>query len=142
MVVAAADRFTIENKKVKTYSDFATAFNKNPRTGLLEELRNEESVKQSLRNLILTQRTERFYRASTGTKLYSLLFDPVDEMTSMNIEGSIRETIRNSEPRAILQNLEVLPNPDYEMYIVKIVFSTVTVPDLLFDMSLVLRRVR
>ncbi len=142
MVVAAADRFTIENKKVKTYSDFATNFTKNPQTGYLALVENEEAVKQSIRNLILTERTERPYQASIGSKIWSLLFEPIDPVTAMSIDGTIRETLRNHEPRAILHNVEVLPNEAYHMYIVKIVFGISSIPDENFEVSLLLRRVR
>jgi len=142
MVVAAADRFTIENAKVRTYSDFLTNFDKNPKTGFLAQVTNEEAVKQSIRNLVLTERTERFYRAATGCKIYSLLFDQIDPVTAMNIENSIRETIKNSEPRAIVQAVTATPHSEFNFYAVTIIFSIAAIPDQTFDLSLMLRRVR
>ncbi len=142
MVIAAADRFTIENSKVRTFSDFLIGFDKNPMTGLLALAHNEEAVKQSIKNLVLTQRTERFYRAATGSKITSLLFDPIDNITSLSVENAIRETIKNSEPRAKLISVEVAAHVTSNLYVVSIVFSIVSSPDLTFNMSLILRRVR
>lgn len=142
MVVSAADRFTIESAKVKTYSDFLTDFDKNPSTGYLAEVHNEDSIRQSIRNLVLTERTERFYRAATGSKVYSLLFEPFDALTSMAIENTIRETIRNSEPRALVRGVTVVPNEAHHMYIVGVMFSVISTPDEVFETALILRRVR
>jgi len=142
MVVAAVDRFTIESAKVKTYSDFLTDFDRNPSTGYLAQLNNEEAVRQSIRNLVLTERTERFYRASTGSKVYSLLFEPFDPLTSMAIENTIRETIRNSEPRALVRRVSVIPNEAHHMYVVGVSFSIVNAPEEIFETALVLRRIR
>ncbi len=142
MVVSAADRFVIEREKFKTWSDFLTDFDKNPQTGYLASVTNEEAVKQSIRNLVLTQRTERFYRASIGSKIWSLLFEPVDEVTTMNIRNAINETLKYSEPRAIIREVQVIPNADLNMYVVNIIFSIVNIPDQKFDLSVILRRVR
>lgn len=142
MVVAAADRFTIENAKVRTYSDFLTNFDKNPQTGHLAQVTNEDAVKQSIRNLVLTERTERFYRAATGCKVYSLLFDQIDPITAMNIENSIKETIKNSEPRAIIHEVTATPHSEFNFYAVTIIFGIASIPDQTFDLSLMLRRVR
>ncbi len=142
MVVSAADRFTIENAKVRTYSDFLINFDKNPQTGFLAQFTNEDAVKQAIRNLVLTQRTERFYRAATGSKVWSLLFEPIDQVTTMSLEATIKETIKNNEPRAIVHTVQALPNLEYNMYIINVVFGIVSIPDQSFDLSLILRRVR
>ena len=142
MVIAAVDRFTIESAKVKTYSDFLTDFDKNPSTGYLALVTNEDAVRQSIRNLVLTERTERFYRSATGSKVYSLLFEPFDALTSMAIENTIRETIKNSEPRALVRGVKVIPNEAQHIYIVGVVFSLINAPEEIFETALILRRVR
>jgi len=142
MVVSAADRFVVERKKFKTWSDFLTDFDKNPQTGFLAMVTNEDSVKQSIHNLVLTQRTERFYRPGIGSKIFSLLFEPVDEVTTMNIRNAINETLRYNEPRAIIREVQVIPKTDLQMYVVNVIFSIVNIPDQTFDLSVILSRVR
>ena len=142
MVVSAADRFVVERKKFKTWSDFLTDFDKNPQTGFLAMVTNEDSVKQSIHNLVLTQRTERFYRPAIRSKTFSLLFEPVDEVTTMNIRNAINETLRYNEPRAIIREVQVIPKEDLYMYVVNVVFSIVNIPDQTFDLSVILQRVR
>jgi len=142
MVISAADRFTIEQAKAKTWADVLTSFDKNPTTGYLAMVQNEESVKQAVRNLILTERTERFYRAGTGSKINSLLFEPQTPIIGMAIENEIRNTIKNSEPRVVLRSVHVESQPDMNSYFVHVVFSVVNIPDDVQEMSLILRRIR
>ena len=61
-----ADKQTLERKKSELYSDFLTNFDMNPVTGNLAKVTNESSVKQALRNLMLTMTGERFYDAHKG----------------------------------------------------------------------------
>ena len=70
------------------------------------------------------------------------MFDPIDNITSLSVENAIRETIKNSEPRAKLISVEVAAHVTSNLYVVSIVFSIVSSPDLTFNMSLILRRVR
>jgi phage baseplate assembly protein W len=138
----AASRFTIENAKVRTFSDFTTNFEKNPRTGYLARVENEEAVKLSIRNLILTERTERFYRPWVGCKINGLLFDPVDDVTSQLLQLTIRETIENNEPRANLLGVNVDPHPELYAYFTDVAFSIISIPDSSFNVSLVLKQLR
>jgi phage baseplate assembly protein W len=78
--MSQSDRFTIKNNR-EYFSDFMANFDKNPVTGNLARVTNEDAIKQSLRNLVLTNRTERFYQPHIGSKVQSLLFDPMGPET-------------------------------------------------------------
>jgi len=136
------DRFTINTKQIEFYSDFRDDFALNPITGYLFKVSNEDSIKQAIKNLVLTKRTERFYNPFIGTRLESMLFDPMDTVTQAGIEAEITETINNNEPRVTLQNVSAVPNPELNQYDVTITFiikNFVTQP---VDLTLVLQRVR
>lgn len=137
-----SDKFTIETKKLEYYSDFLINFDKNPVTGFMARVTNEEAVKQSIRNLVLTMRTERFYDPNIGSKVSALLFEPIDEITAEAIQREIRQTIDNKEPRASL--IEVIVNPQYDLnaYFITVVFSIINIPDQTFNLDLILRRIR
>lgn len=137
-----SDKFTIETKKLEYYSDFLVNFDKNPVTGFMARVTNEEAVKQSIRNLVLTMRTERFYDPNIGSKVSALLFEPIDEITAEAIQREIRQTINNKEPRASL--IEVIVNPQYDLnaYFITVVFSIINIPDQTFNLDLILRRIR
>lgn len=140
--MARSDKFTVNTNKVEYYSDFTTNFDKNPVTGFLARNINEEAIKSSLRNLVLTQRTERFYNANIGSKLYGLLFDPLDDITADLIATEIRTTIQNEEPRVILGEVRCVPNEDLNAFIVDVIFGIANIPDKDFSLNLVMKRWR
>jgi phage baseplate assembly protein W len=135
------NKFTIENKKLEYYSDFMMNLEKNPLTGFIARLTNEDSIKQSLKNLILTNRTERPFQPWIGSKIQSLLFEPDDPMTRMILEEEIKTTIENCEPRVLLEAVNISGGDDNSYY-VRIDFSIVNIPEETFNLDIILRRVR
>lgn len=125
--MARSDKYTAFKKK-EFYSDFLINFDMNPITGTLARVTNEDSVKQSLKNLILTNRTERPYNPLFGSRISSLLFDPLDTFTAQSIKEEIMETVRAFEPRVVLHEVLVLPDEDNNGFIVNIIFSTINIP--------------
>jgi len=140
--MSRADKHSILGKIPEYYSDFLTSFDKNPVTGFLARVTNEESIKQSIKNLILTDRTERFYHPRIGSKIHSLLFEPLDDVTAQMIKDTIEETIKNNEPRAKLINIEAIPYEQNNAYYITIYFYIINIPDQPVQVSIILNRVR
>lgn len=61
-------------------------------------LRDDQAVKNALKNLILTNFHERPFQPSTGANLRGLLFEPADAITELALEDNIRRVIKD-EPR-------------------------------------------
>ena len=139
-----ADKFTIEQKKVEYYSDVLTSFDKNPLTGYLARVTNEESVKQSLKSLMLTQRTERPFQPWIGTRIQSLLFDLNTNFTETVIIQEIKETIEICEPRVSVDDVKIRGTQDYDSNEINITieFQILTIPEKTFSLDVVLNRVR
>ncbi len=125
--MARSDKFTPFKKK-EYYSDFLINFDMNPVTGTLARVINEDSIKQSLKNLILTNRTERPYNPNVGSRINALLFDPLDNFTAENIKNEIKETIEAFEPRAIINEIFVIPDDERNGFTINIIFSTINIP--------------
>lgn len=70
------------------------------------------AVKQSLKNLLLTQRTEKPFNPFMGANLNSYLFELADDATYGQIKHVIQEQIRVFEPRIDFTKLQVNVNPD------------------------------
>ena len=136
-----ADRFTQVNKKQETFSDFLNNFDKNPATSTLAKIVNEESIKQSLRNLILTNVGERLFQPLVGSNVSRSLFEPADAVTADSLIYYIKNCIKQNEPRVLLNDVFVFPNSDGNSFLVTIVFSVInnTAP---ISLDLILRRVR
>jgi phage baseplate assembly protein W len=143
-MVSLADRKTLEQKKVEIHSDFLTSFDKNPFTGYLGRVTNEESVRQSLKNLFLTNQGERFYNTLKGSNIRDSLFELVDINDIEILKQQMRETAQVWEPRAILQDIEINENNtvDTNNLEIKVIFSVINIIDQTFELNLIIERVR
>jgi phage baseplate assembly protein W len=80
-------------------------------TNLGFRIKNKEAVKRDLLNHIFTSKGERVMMPNFGTRIPSLPFEPIDEITMRVIEEDIREVI-NFDPRVGLLDLKILPLSD------------------------------
>ena len=70
MAVTRADTLTGTKKQREFFSDFVTSFSKTPLGDQLGRVTNEQSVKRSIRNLLLTDPGERFFRPNLVRMYY------------------------------------------------------------------------
>lgn len=136
-----ADKYTQTDKKKDLFSDFLNNFESHPINRSLVRIVDEQSVKQSLRNLILTNLGERLFQPNIGSNIRKALFEPNDLVTAENLSFYIKSTIKYNEPRVNLIRLEVIPNPLTDSFNVNIIFSVInsSTPT---TMDLILKRVR
>ena len=140
--MARADKFSLEQKKTEIYSDFLNSFEQNPLTGALARVTNEDSVKQSLRNIVLTNVGERFYDSNKGSKIKQPLFELYDPSTVEIIRIQLGEAIAAYEPRAIIQDIRLQEDLERNGYYVTLIFSIINIPDQTFSLDLSIQRVR
>lgn len=112
-----------EKNKQPTYSDFSTSFAKNPIQRDVLRISEFDAVKRSVRNLILTDKYERLLDPNIGANIRALLFEPIDATTTITMRNAIENTLRNYEPRAIIQEIIIKPDYDRQSYYVQITFS-------------------
>jgi len=89
-------------RTIEKYSDIFTDFSRHPVTGQLNKKTNAEAVKQSVRNLLLTDKYERPFRPEIGTNLRAMLFENMTPGIAIVVDEFIYDTINNYEPRAEL----------------------------------------
>lgn len=123
------------------YSDFTRNLDVHPISGDLIRYANQESVRQSVRNLLLTNRGSRPYNSDAGTNLRKLLQEPISPVTEQMISEQIRETILAFEPRVELQYVNVTINNDQAAYTATIVFSMVNILEPV-TLTIILQRIR
>lgn len=92
------------------YSDFTNSFLPHPNTGQVTRRRNVDSVKQSLRNLILTNKYERLRNPTFGGNIRRYLFEDVNDITAYEIKSDIEYLIKEYEPRVRLIEVRVDPS--------------------------------
>jgi phage baseplate assembly protein W len=113
----------------RLYSDFDLGFTANPVTGDVSKKYDVNAVKQSLKNLILTQFYERPFQPNLGSPVYKLLFENLDAITANSIEVQIDLMINQFEPRVRRQQIVVEPDPDLNAYSVTITFYVYGIKD-------------
>lgn len=140
--MSRADRNTFVKKTPEYYTDFTINLDRNPVTGLLSKLTNEASVKAAVYGLLLTDLGERPYQPEVGSKIRTLLFEPIDIVTTNLLKSSIENTLKNFEPRVTIIDINVQPIEDENAYNITIECSLINIPGSNFVFSFPLRRIR
>ena len=96
----------------RTFKDISLSFAPHPVTKDLPILKNENSIVRSVRNLVQTIPTERFFNSSLGSDVQDSLFGFVDYGTASLIEDQIVTVVTNFEPR--VENIEVDVEPQVD----------------------------
>lgn len=99
-------------KRTTLYSDLHKDLTVNPISGDLAVKRDEEAVKESIKNLILTDRGERLMQPYIGGNIRAMLFENNTPAVIKMIQERIKMTIETYEPRASLIDVNVLSSID------------------------------
>ena len=109
-------------RNTRTFSDLDFNFLKHPVTSDVSTRYDEEAIKQSIRNLILTKNFERPFRSNIGSQIKALLFEPISPLLANMLQNVIANTINNHEPRVDLLDVDVKFSPENNDAYVTIVF--------------------
>ena len=110
-------------RKTRAFKDISLSFSPHPVTKDLPVLSNERAIVRSVRNLVETIPTERFFNSLLGTDIRDSLFKNFTSATVTIIEDQIRQTIANFEPRVSNLSVEVDAIPDGNEINVKVLFD-------------------
>jgi phage baseplate assembly protein W len=119
----AASNLTLAKEEV--YSDFNTSFAIHPIRHDMTRLTNEDAVKRSIKNILLTNRYERRFRPDFGSGLSRYLFEPLTPITLSLMKKEIEQTISTYEPRATILDVVVSAATDQNSVEVSITFSLI-----------------
>ena len=112
-------------RKSRAFKDISLSFTPHPVTKDLPVLTNERAIVRSVRNLVETIPTERFFESLLGTDIRGSLFENYSRNTVMIIEDQIRSTVSNFEPRVANLGVEVSSQPDINSLEVTVIFDIV-----------------
>ena len=128
-------------KSQDVYSDFFNNMLFHPLTGDLAIVKNENSVVNSIKNLLFTNITERPYKYGLGSGIRHVLFEPINGYSANLLKDLIKETIRNYEPRATSVEVDVTTNLDKMFYNVNISFTLINTNEPV-SFSVILKKIR
>ena len=109
----------------RAFKDISLSFNPHPITKDLTILKTENAIKKSVRNLVQTIPTERFFNSALGSEVRDSLFDFIDVGTASVIQNQIQITLENFEPRIDNVTVEVEPRPEVNEFEVTVFFTVV-----------------
>ena len=113
----------------RAFKDISLSFKRHPVTNDIGVLKNESAIKKSVRNLVQTIPSERFFNSTLGSDVRDSLFANVpgfvDFGTASIIERQIQTTIENFEPRIENVDVSVEPRPDTNEFEVNVFFDII-----------------
>ena len=122
----------------RTFTDLDLNFLAHPVTKDISTKTDEQAIKSSIRNLVLTSNYEKPFHPEIGSQIKSLLFEPATPMLPILIKKAIEFTIYNFEPRVNLINVDAVLSEDENSIDVTVEFviintSTPLALDLILD---------
>jgi len=120
-----AYRFRAERTLSRAFKDFSIGFKSNPNTEDFSVVKNENAIKQSVRNLVLTGFYERPFQPRKGSRLREMLFEPFDVFLAEDIREEISNVVKRFEPRVVLNSVRVKEGEENNTIAVEIDYTIV-----------------
>lgn len=124
----------------RTYTDIDLSFSRKS-TGDVFKKTDAASVKQAVKNLLLTNLGEKPFRPFYGGDLNRFLFNLSEEFDEVEIEDTIASAMAIDEPRAQLQNVRSVLSPDNNSVQVTVNFQVVSTQEPI-ELNITLARLR
>ena len=109
----------------RSFKDISLSFEPHPVTKDLPVLKNERAIIRSVRNIVETIPTEKFFNSVFGSDVYRSLFDFVDFGTASIIQEQIKTALNNFERRINNVKVEVEPRPDDNDFEITVIFDII-----------------
>ena len=107
------------------FKDISLSFKPHPVTDDLQVLKNEDAIRRSVRNIVQTIPTERFFNSLLGSDVQRSLFEFVDFGTASTIRQQIAIALDNFEPRIENVDVSVDPQPEDNTFDVTVIFDII-----------------
>ena len=121
----------------RTFSDLDLNFTKNPVTKDVTRRFDEDAVKNSIKNLVLTSNYERPFHSEIGSPIRQLLFEPATPMLGAMLRRAIEDLINTFEPRVNLTDVICVVAQDDHTIDVSIEFTILnTTAPITLDLTL------
>ena len=96
----------------RTFKDISLSFKRHPVTNDIISLKNEDAIKRSIQNIVLTMVGEKAFVPYFGTNVNDSLFNLNTSVESVGLKEQITTAINNFEPRVNNLNITVTIDAD------------------------------
>ena len=115
-------------KRSRAFTDLSLGMVRNANTQDVAVVKNDNAIKQAVKNLILTLPGEKPFQPLVGSNVSQLLFEPMDDFTGDAVKEEVINTINRFEPRVRLTNVTVKSDFDNNSFNVTVEYKIVGVP--------------
>tara|TARA_Y200000002_G_scaffold383099_1_gene403208 strand:+ start:2252 stop:2671 length:420 start_codon:yes stop_codon:yes gene_type:complete len=114
--------------KSRSFKDIGVNFSRNANTKDVAIVKNDNAIKQAVKNLILTVPGEKPFQPNVGSRISELLFEPLDPFTADSIKEEVINTITQYEPRVSVNDVFVKINFEKNSFDVELVYRITGLP--------------
>jgi phage baseplate assembly protein W len=107
------------------FKDLDLDFLPHPVTKDIVQKTDAEAVKRSVRNLVLMSRFDKPFKPQIDSRISKLLFEPVSPLVALGIRSNLMDMINRYEPRAKINDIQVVFDPEYNAFNVVISFQVI-----------------
>jgi phage baseplate assembly protein W len=115
----------ITSSFTRTYTDVDLTFTAKP-SGDIYKKTDAAAVKQSVKNILMTNRGEKPFLPKYGGNLNDFLFNLSTDFSEFDIEEAVTLAINNYEPRARVLQVNSTIQPDNNSVAVEVTFQVVS----------------
>ena len=137
---ASTGKISVVGRK-KGWADLNLKLTLHPIRKDIIPLRDDEAIKNAVKNLVLTNFFERPFQPQLGANLRGLLFEPADAITKYELSDSIKQVLTDFEPRIRVSRVGIEDQSDRNAYRITIYFQIIEM-DLNTEVEIVLQRLR
>lgn len=119
----------ITTSQTRTYNDIDLSFKKRT-TGDIFKKTDASAIKQSIKNIVMTNRYEKPFNPYYGGNLISFLFSLDTDFDEEDIKDRIISSISNFEPRASVVNVKSLISSDFNSVDIDIIFRIIATQEI------------
>ena len=109
----------------RLYSAFDMSMTLHPVKKDITPLTDLQAVRNAVKNLVLTNFSERPFQSKLGSNVTALLFNPADQFTAIQMKKEIYRLLEDHEPRVKATKVQILDDTDANAYRVSINFNVV-----------------
>ncbi len=111
--------------RTKVFADLDLSLILHPERNDLVPKYDLDAIKNSVKNLVMTNFSERPFQPFLGSNIRGLLFEPADAFTGVAIKNEIVRVLEQHEPRITGVTIQLVDDADRNSYYVTIGFTII-----------------
>lgn len=123
------------------YIDISPSFTIHPISGDVAIIKDEDAVKQAIKNILWTNLREKPYKPKYGGNLRKYLFGKINFLEKEVLKQNITDLLKLYEPRIIDINVEVQTNSQNQTVLIDLYYTIISIPERQ-ELNVTLQRIR